>query len=374
MARGIIGHLDPTRFYFPSSPWGYHDIGNDQSTGDTHCNSYQTAMKGEGLSFFRKHLSAFDAALASEIAVQGCSTLNSLKKYIPEDKLWPVNEVWDHHFTRNPYDGTDTTFIQQQMQAAEELFGSFDSVGNFVKKSMAVHAEFVKADVEYHRSRKGSCSGAMMWMYSDVWPCGTWALIDYYLEPKAAFYSAKRVFEPVRPIISQHKDGIHAFLVNDTLEPTECTIEVGQAAVDGNILRNDIIPKRIYSENSSVKILSFKDIDPDADYLYIHVNDGTRLLRNTFFHKLWKDIVWSDPELSVVFSDPEQMNVLELTIEAKKYARMVRIIVPDQEQVFFSDNYFDIEPGEVKEIRLESDKCLKPEQISIQTWTEDWNS
>ena len=59
--------MDGSRPYFPSSPWGYGDIGNTKSSGDCHCNSYQTAMlspenpNGVGIENFRDALKEFDS-------------------------------------------------------------------------------------------------------------------------------------------------------------------------------------------------------------------------------------------------------------------------------------------------------------------------
>ena len=372
MLRGIAGHLDPTRPYFPSSPWGYTDTGNDHDSGDSHCNSYQASMNTVGFLNFRDKLSEFSPSMASEIAVQGCCSVESLKKFIPEEKLWPVNDIWDLHFTRNPYDSTGTTFVQQQLKAAEELFGGYDCVDEFVKKSMCVHSEFLKADVEYHRSRKGNCSAAMMWMYSDVWPCGTWALVDYYLEPKAAYYSAKRAFQPLLPLITKRSDGIKAFIVNDTLKEYKGTIILGQASVNGEILKSDEIKNVKVNPNESICIFNFDDIYERTDYLFIHfeIEDGT-VLKNTFFHKLWKDIKWPTAYLSTLVCEPQNEEdkwTTEINIISYGYARMVHIAVEECENAEFSDNYFDMEDREEKTVIIRSDKPVTKDNIKISHW------
>ena len=38
----------------------------------------------------------------------------------------------------------------------------------------------------------------MNWMFDDIWPTGTWSVIDYYLKPKAAYYTLKREYAPFR--------------------------------------------------------------------------------------------------------------------------------------------------------------------------------
>ena len=36
----------------------------------------------------------------------------------------------------------------------------------------------------------------MNWMYTDIWPSGSWSVIDYWCEPKQAYYQMKRSYEP----------------------------------------------------------------------------------------------------------------------------------------------------------------------------------
>lgn len=39
-------------------------------------------------------------------------------------------------------------------------------------------------------------SGALVWQINDCWPCVSWAICDYYLRPKPAFYAIARELRP----------------------------------------------------------------------------------------------------------------------------------------------------------------------------------
>lgn len=371
--RGIVHHLDPTRPYFPSSPWGYSDISNAQDAGDSHCNSYQRAMANATISDFRRILMTFTPSIASEIAVQGCSSIKALRRFLPEEKLWPINEIWDLHMTRNPYDSTGTTFSQQQFTAAEELFGDIDSFDDFVKKSMAVHSEFVKSDVEFHRARKGDCNGAMLWMFSDVWPCGTWAVIDYDKTPKAAYYSSMRVNRPLIGVIVQTKAGIKAVVVNDTMVSRTLCIRMGQMTLDGQILFEKSIDSFLAPSVSSLEVMTldhlmYKDIN---SFLFMEIICEEETIRNVFFPYLWKDITWPDSELvSSVRKKACEGCRIELSISCRRYARMVQVDFDGIEHAFLSDNYFDLIPGESKTIIIESPHPVNIDSLHVY----DWNS
>ena len=41
------------------------------------------------------------------------------------------------------------------------------------------------------------CGGALVWQINDCWPVTSWAICDYYLRPKHAYYTVKREMAPI---------------------------------------------------------------------------------------------------------------------------------------------------------------------------------
>ena len=41
------------------------------------------------------------------------------------------------------------------------------------------------------------CGGALLWQLNDCWPTISWAIVDYFLRPKPAFYAVARVLNPI---------------------------------------------------------------------------------------------------------------------------------------------------------------------------------
>lgn len=373
--RGVVEHLDGTRPYFPSSPWGYGDIGNTQSSGDSHCNSYQTAMispenkNAVGLENFRDALKNFDAALVSEIAIQGAPPAESLRKYIPEDKLWPLNDIYDIHFMRNPYDGTGKTFPTIQYEAAEKLFGKIDGLYDFCKKSSILHSELVRADVEYHKTRIGVCSGTMTWMFNDIWPCGTWSVVDYYMQASPAYYALKRAYANENLIITKTKNGYELFAVNEGNAEIEYDVEFGTMSLNGSVKAGKAA-KGTIAPYSSEKIYSFEENTEKNEFMYAKGTIDGRYKETSLFDTLWKDIDWVDAKLS--YEAVECKSGVKLVFEAENYARTVRISAGGREDAVFEDNYFDILPGSRKEV-LVSGENISKEDITVKTWADEWN-
>lgn len=373
--RGVVDHLDGTRPYFPSSPWGYGDIGNTQSSGDCHCNSYQKAMispenpDGLGIENFRDVLKTFDTAIASEIAVQGSPTLSSLKKYIPEDKLWPINEIYDLHFMRNPYDGTGKYFPQIQLEVAEQTFGKIDNVQDFCKKSSIFHAELLRADCEYHKTNIGRCSGTMNWMFNDIWPCGTWSVVDYYMNPMPAYYALKRAYHPNNLIITKTVSGYQLFAVNETNKPMEYKVEYGISDLYGKATGENRNKNGTVDAYSSVCVYTFEDYDDTTSFMYAKGVIGEDNRETTLFKALWKDIEFVEPELRVDYEKID--NGIKAIITTKNYARTINIASPVREDLIYSDNYFDLMPGCTKEIII-TGKDINSDDLVVRHWLDVW--
>ncbi len=371
--RGLCQHIDGTRPYMPSSPYSFTDGGNAYSSGDSHVNSYQTARAEGKMGEFRDVLKNLDASLSSEIAVQGSCRVEALKKYIPEDRLWPVNDIYDLHFTRNPYDGTGTTFVEQQIEAAGILFGEADNLNDFVKKSMALHSEFVKADSEFHRARKARCGGAMFWMFSDIWPSGTWAIVDYYLMPKAAYFASKRAFEQVTPIITKIKEDTALYVVNDNLSDISGSLTLRYTDALGNVDFEKVYDVKAEA-NKSTRVEVLNDmIKCGSDMIFTaELKFGDKTVKTFYYPDLWKNVKWAVPELEVKI-ERSCDKCATLTITAKSaFARMVNIVTPDLTATKFSDNFFDMEKGETRVIEINADKHFATEDIKVLSWVDEW--
>ncbi len=372
---GMCHHIDGTRPYMPSSPYSLGSIGNELTSGDCHVNSYEPSIGRGRFTEFRDILAEREAPLASEIAVQGACRVDALKKYIPEESLWPVNDIYNLHFTRNPYDGYGgIPFVEKQIKAATEAFGEFDSLNGYVKHSMALHSEYVRADSEFHRSRKGDCGGAMFWMYSDIWPSGTWALLDYYMIPKASYYSAKRSYKPVTPIITKHKDGTNLYVVNDTLNEVNGTVALRYVDAAGNIYSEKSFEVTA-TANKSTKIVNVDDIIENGTnrILVAELTVDNESTKTFYFPDLWKDVKWQNPELEVnIERKCDKCATVTITATAA-YARMVNIIVPEFSGTYMSDNFFDMEKGETRVIEIKADAPFATEDITVKHWLDEWD-
>lgn len=372
--RGIAQTLDPSRPYVPNSPFGYTNLCNDALSGDTHTASFSVCVS-QNTPLDRRAIAQQKVGFATEIAIMGFPPLSSLEKFVPPDQLAKDSETLNFHFRYNPYDPNTChlTFLQQEVQLAETMFGPAEDMAEFVKRSMCVQNEFVYREVTFHRSRKGTCAGALLWMYNDIWPCGTWSIVDYYLEPKSAYYAMKRACAPVGCYwVEDENGGIRAFLVNDTRKAAAGTVTVRQAQLDGTVLaENSFAADAPALASQMVFDAAAFDLSRRDTYLFVEFAGEGRAVYDTLLLGSFREIVWPDPELTVA-AERVTATDLAVTLTAKAYARCVRLSgLP--ERTYYSDNYLDIPAGQTVTVTVRHPDGLDPAALRVDHWLTPWD-
>ncbi len=375
---GITRTLDPTRPYRPASPHSLTDLGNDRHSGDTHASCFEDAFVDD-LRRFREHIRRIDTVFNSEFGLHGPVRWRSLRRFIPDEHLWPVDDVWELHVQDNPYNTLPETFVQVQMKAAERLFGPLDGVRDFLKKGMAVHAEILREEFENHRRRKFWNSGAMYWMFNDTWPAGSWASVDYYGLPKPVYYAARRACSPLLLSICRSEDGkrFEIRAINDLPRDLSLTVRFGIETVTGK--RPAAAEKKIRVPDNGVVLvgtLPAKTPWPPDAYVYAEVK-GKPETGTTWFPELWHEVPWPDPRVEVSpLSGPEKTDggwLASFRVRTRAYARYLHLDLPGDEENFYSDNFFDLRPGRSRTITVRSPRRIRIDRVKTGHWLTEWN-
>jgi exo-1,4-beta-D-glucosaminidase len=131
-------------------------------------------------------------------------TLESLKKFIPADKLWPINETWFMH--AGAWGGNST--LSNIRLALNNRYGPSTNVEDFVRKAQLAHYENTRAQFE-NVAASGWATHKMVgyWMLNSHWPSFYGNLIDYYLSPGGAYYGAKKGLRPLSVVFDYYATG-----------------------------------------------------------------------------------------------------------------------------------------------------------------------
>lgn len=218
----------------------------------------------------------------------GPSVREQFERMFPADKLWPVNEYWEDRFMKNPYATVEFSFAKQEVRFAEELYGQARGLDDFIFKAMSVHAESLQAEADHSRCSAWKNSGFMNWMFSDIWPSGTWAVIDHSLQPKQAYYRLKRCYAPLRPAFAYGQGGeTGAYVLNDTREDFAGRFVYGEKRMDGSF---------VWKKEEDVRIPAGGHVRIGAapcaagDYLYGELLcGGARVVKEIVSPTMWAD-------------------------------------------------------------------------------------
>lgn len=312
--------------------------------------------------------------------------LESIKKMIPEEDLWPIGDMWNYHNGRHAFETLD-----RYLAAFNARYGEASNVEEFTFMSQISNYEAIRAMFEAFAVNKYSATGVIQWMLNSAWPETFWQLYDWYLMPNGAFYGTKQSCEPLTLIYNYGDKNI--YLVNEYLE--------NQSGLKAEIEFFDINSKSVFvksldvniEENSSEKIFDFpeiKNLSPTF-FLCLKLKDsqGKEISDNFYWLSKKEDVLdfensewhWTpnksfadmtdlkkmpkvDLNVSSVITEDDENYICEVTVEnpSDKIAFFTefRLAHPDTGEtilpVFWSDNYISLLPGETKSLNARISK------------------
>ena len=174
-------------------------------------------------------------------------SLEVVKTMIPEDKLWPVNDMWSFHCGRGAFKTLDRYIV-----AFNKRYGEQDNVEDFTFKSQASNLEAMRAMFEAFAVNRSNTTGIIQWMYNSAWPKLIWQFWDYNLLPNASFYGAK----------------LGARQVN-----------IAYNYGDNSVYVTNLTPGEISNYKATIKILSFdgKMIDEKQESVSVKANSSQKV-------------------------------------------------------------------------------------------------
>ena len=138
--------------------------------------------------------------------------LESIKKMIAADHLWPIDPSWELHCGLNEF-----RTLNRFQEAIEKRYGKAKDVSDFAFKAQLLNYELMRPMFEAFQTNKTIATGVIQWMLNSALPSMYWQLYDSYLMPNGAFYGTKKACEPLHLLYNY---GLHSIaVVNDHLHP-----------------------------------------------------------------------------------------------------------------------------------------------------------
>lgn len=234
------------------------------------------------------------------------------------------------------------------------------------------------------------CGGALLWQINDCWPTISWAIVDYFLRPKLAYYAVKRVLNPIAVGVQrEHHDWsvVHAqppvkskyqlWVASNKPHTLLATVELRFISIKtGAELRAPVVRENVLvAANGTTDIITDGVIDhiaePEPHVLAARLwVDNQIVARDVDWPQPFKYIDLPEPELKIKEveseSDIDDQN-WKVAISVRKPVKCFAL--EEQDGTRYSDNALDLVPGDVQHVTISgSARQLKYKFLGNEEW------
>lgn len=336
----VVKQHDQKTPYWPSSPsigWGHKE---SLQQGDSH---YWGVWWGnEPFENYEKKVGRF----MSEYGFQSLPALSTFKTLCDPSELH-LNSASVKNHQKHP---TGFETIKSYM---EKDFVVPDEFEKFIYVSQLVQALGMKTAIEAHRRAQPYCMGTLFWQLNDCWPVTSWSCIDHFNRPKAMYYDLKEIFADVLVSVKKENDDYNVYIINDKLTALKGKLNITIKDFGGRTLFQTQIDTTLKS-NSSLIYFSLHKIqlnESDFDKIYLRcefISTDNAVRKKTLYY------FTAPKHLKLPKVRPELISDLGSGIVKLKSSALIKNIYLDGNGMSFSNNYFDIEPNEEVQVKIQS--------------------
>lgn len=236
---------------------------------------------GMGNMFMEDYYPKQNYAAIPELAVTSCPNVETIKKIIPANEVWPPGPSWG-------YKWADLDILQGHNY---EVFGedfTNKSLDEFVEATQIAQGVYFQYAMELYRTRKPKMSAICFCHFILNTPDFKWATVDYFLQPKKSHYYIKKCYQPLLATLQYNK---RRWLPNETFSGKfwvvndftkgfkSCNASIKILDNSKNVIETKKIKVGDIKEDSSIEISDLKFKVPgkmnDKFYVEIELKDET---------------------------------------------------------------------------------------------------
>lgn len=363
----LMQELCPTLIYRESSPMG------EGRTADTQCGDQHiwemTHQPGTAHYMDLWHFTDIPVKFMSEFGILGAMTLETARTCIPAEDMRPDAPMWLHH--------TNSHADHMLMEMMEERYFGMQQdrdITQYTLRSQVLQADITRHIYDEFRCRKFVCSGLLFWTLSDSMGLHTWSLIDYGLHCKPVYHALKRSMAPVsvgiRGYDVQNRAGEAEYLrhwkeapgllevwgMNDTLDAHPVTVRYQLMTMQGEVLAADEA-EAVLSPNACQCVLKVPvgDVQFDPHETLLHatlLEDGRVVAENRYFFAPFGQLHLPKTQVSCQ-AETLADGTYRVSLRAEGFVWLVHL---EEEGVCYSDNDFELWPGEMRTVIASTEK------------------
>ena len=342
----VMKEYNPTAFYWPSSPYGGNpdapaEVSGEviNANGDAH---YWGVWHGkDSIANFNVKKARFFA----EYGFQSFPEYQSVLKYAPEER---DHNIYSDVMMAHQRGGSEANALIEWYLLNE--YRKPKDFQNFLYMGQLLQGDAIKTAIEAHRRQMPFNMGTLFWQHDDCWPVASWSSRDFYGRWKAQHYFARKAYEDilVSPI-QDSKGNLNIYFVSDRLTPAKGKLNIRVMDLNGKVVFDKTMAmtapantsKNLFTAPLST-LLGGKQKNEVVVAVRFTDNAG-KVYTNNYFLTRYKDI--SFPKANVTLTSKEAQGGFDVTAQSDVFARGVFLSINGIDN-FFSDNYFDLIPGE----------------------------
>jgi beta-mannosidase len=295
----------------------------------------------------------------SEFGMEAFPHIATIKSFVEDEKdLYPQSHVLDFHNKADGHERRIATYLVENVRTNPAL-------ESYIHLTQLIQCEALMFGYRGWRRQWGDdrkCGGALVWQLDDCWPVTSWAIVDYYLRRKPAYYAMARVLAPIAiGVRRQHHDWsvTHArepkkqawelWAVSSKLERVAVDVELRFIAVEtGQEIKKSIVKKGIQLNANGSTDIETGEVD--------NVNEEPHVLTA----RLWvdgqlvaRDTDWPQPLKYLPFPKRNvKVNVRDGEMHVSVDRPVKCLVFEEREGCHLSDSAIDVVPGDPQVIRV----------------------
>jgi beta-mannosidase len=350
----LVDYYDNGRLYFPNSPYG-GEWANDPRVGDFHIYDGVWAYPyaeypnfiGEDIRCAPPVMHSLKRMIKGELWPEGYSGKLTHRDRFPMPDSWMQRS----HYSAMGHIKTGPYWEYYEADTPEDhLYRFAAAAGQSMRRCIErVRQGSKNGDVPVNQRIKGHFACKLL----DTWPKVYCAIIDFFQEGFHSYYATAAAQRPIALSFQMTPDGYRLWLANDSDMDAKGEVTFGMFDMEKNefVLTDKVDAEMLQGHSGIVlnldkykffwKTLVLYATFTDKEHgIYDRINDFADVERHYRF---------PDAKLKVMIEGDE------LVISTDTFARCIEITAKNEETEFgwlFSDNYFDLLPGEVKRVGI----------------------
>ncbi|KAL3441821.1 glycoside hydrolase superfamily [Aspergillus insuetus] len=363
--------------YHPSSPWGGGKHTTDPTIGDIHqWDVWHGTMQPY------QNLASMGGRFVSEFGMEGYPHMHTVDTFFDNpDEKYLQSLTMDFRNKARDHERRLGSYIMQNFKIKQD-FKAYLYLSQFAQSETMTFA-YRSWRRDWGRTKNRRCGGILVWQLNDCWPTISWAVVDYFLIKKPAFYAIARASQPLAVGVSRmyHEwvsgharppttSRFDVWVASSKLETVSATVQVRYISIATG---EDVKPPSIFSNveinpNGTTDILTETLNYTEPPYTTPIVISATLTVNNRIISQ---DIDWPQPLKYLNLKD----RGVSVEYLADKSAIRVTAAKPTKGVIFeerlglwFEDNGFDVLPGDERVIAV---RGLEDSEVPRWTYLED---